>query len=107
MNIDVPRTADHTGAALDLKGNGVQWLGLRAQDGAGNWSPAAQIPLALDADAPVLSSADITSAKAAPTQIVWPLRDNLSLDLKSLQLTAAGHQYAISNKSLIYDSQSG
>jgi hypothetical protein len=107
MNIDVPRTAENKTAALDLKGNGVQWLGLRAQDGAGNWSPAAQIPLALDADAPVLSSANISSAKAAPTQIVWPLKDNLSLNLKSLQLTALGHQYSIGDKSLIYDSQNG
>ncbi len=106
MNIDVPRTAQNKGGSLALKGNGVQWLGLRAQDGAGNWSPAAQIPLALDAEAPVLSSANIAdAAKAAPTQVVWPLKDNLSLDLKSLQLTALGHQYAIGNKALIYDSK--
>ena len=108
MNIDVPRTAENTGATLTLKGNGVQWLGLRAQDGAGNWSPAAQIPLALDSSAPALSTANIADmAKDAPTQIVWPLKDNLSLDLKSLQLTALGHQYSISDKSLIYDSQNG
>jgi hypothetical protein len=103
-DIDVPRSADNKGANISLKGNGVQWLGLRAQDGAGNWSPVAQIPLALDADAPVLSAADIPdAAKAAPMQVQWPLKDNLSLDLKSIQLTALGHQYTLENKALTYD----
>jgi hypothetical protein len=105
-NTDVPRTADNPGSALTLKGNGMQWLGVRAQDGAGNWSPAAQIPLALDAEAPVLSSSDIApESKAAPAQIAWPLRDNLALNLKSLQLTALGHQYAISDQALTYDAK--
>ncbi|MEO6907871.1 MAG: hypothetical protein ABI210_08280, partial [Abditibacteriaceae bacterium] len=103
---DVPRTADNKGPELSLKGNSLQWLGLRAQDGAGNWSPPAQFPLALDAEAPVLSAANIADgAKAAPTKLVWSLKDNLSLDLKSLQLTAQGHPFAIGNKALTYDAK--
>ena len=104
MNADVPRIADNKGAVLSLKGNGLQWLSLRAQNGAGNWSPVARIPLALDTETPVLSTPNIAAnAKAAPTQIIWQLKDNLSLDLKSLQLTVLGHQYGIKGNSLTYD----
>lgn len=105
--IEPPRTVNHPGATLSLKGNSVQWLGLRAQDGAGNWSPAAQIPLALDADAPVLSSPDVTAEKAAPVRIYWQLKDNLSLNLKSLQLTVLNHQYTLNNHALTYNSRNG
>jgi len=103
---DVPRQTQHPGASFNLTGNGLQWLNLRAQDGAGNWSAPAQIPLALDATSPQLESPGIPSgAPVAPLQLHWPLQDNLGLDLSSLHLTAAGHSFDIHSSALTYNAQ--
>lgn len=103
---DVPRTAQTSGSLLALKGDGLQQLGLRAQDGAGNWSPAAQLLLALDNQSPILASPALAvGVHAAPTQVQWPLKDNLSLDLGSVQLSVLGHTYTITDPALTYDAK--
>ncbi|MDF2441634.1 MAG: hypothetical protein JWN98_2618, partial [Abditibacteriota bacterium] len=104
----VPPTDKTSGATIETSAGGRKWLHVRAQNGAGDWSPAVHMPVWLDAQTPQTGAVvPARDAKAAPISLEWELRDDLGLDPASLGVVVGGKEFAVGSPALSYDAGGG
>ena len=101
----VPATLTAQGAAgtLDCTKVTEGWLHLRTQDGAGNWSAAADRHLLVDSEAPAAAAlAPAASARNAASEISLKLSDSglAGVDPSSVRLKVAGTDYVMDGAAL-------
>lgn len=93
---------------LETNGNGKKWLHLRAQNGAGKWSEAVHLPLALDAAAPTVGEVSPSpEAKSGAAAFTVKISDDTSIDRQAIKLSLQGKEYSLQESALVYDSSKG
>jgi hypothetical protein len=102
-----PKTEAPTAAkatdAIEATADGAQWLHVRAQNGAGEWSATSHVPLLLDVKPPQIGAAlPASGAKAAAATLEIPVSDDTGVDLSSLDLTVQGRAYSLRDAELSY-----
>lgn len=102
----VPAEAKAGTNKIELNGTGRKWLHVRAQNGAGEWSPALDVPLWLSEGAPKVAAAEITppvGARIVPATLEIPLRAEGGIKSDSIKLTVASHEFGIKDSALTYN----
>ena len=105
----VPSQAKATTNKIELSGAGRKWLHIRAQNGAGEWSPALDMPLWLSEGAPKVALNEITppdGAHIVPAALEIPLRAEGGIKADSIKLTVAGHEFGVGDAALTYNKKS-
>lgn len=96
------------GDRISATGNGREYLHLRVQNGAGQWSPPADFPLLLDANAPaVTAQLPLDGSEASPAAQVWTVSDETGIDTSALSLEVNGQKFAGDDRALSFNRASG
>ena len=95
-----PTTANGT-SVIETTASGRQWLHVRAQSGAGQWSSAAHIPVWLNTGPPRVGQATPPAeARVAPARLEIPVITDGGIVPASVQLTVHGTQYTLSDAAI-------
>ncbi len=104
----VPEQVKASTNKIELTGTGRKWLHVRAQNGAGEWSPALDVPLWLSEGAPKVAVNDISPPNGAhivPAALEIPLRAEGGIKSETIKLTVAGHEFDTKDNALTYNKE--